>query len=53
MVINDVVYDVNDTLYRLLVHLDIYYSYVRYGIYFRVYVYGSRFIHACCYYYNK
>jgi hypothetical protein len=47
----NVAYDVSDLLYRVLSHAPIYYSYVHFGIYFRVYVYGGQFIHLCHYYF--
>lgn len=51
MIVNDVLYDVEEVLYRILSHGDIYYSYFRYGIYFRVYKYGENYIHVCHYYF--
>ena len=47
----NVIYDVCDLLYRILSHAPIYYSYVRHGIYYRVFQYGDDFIHVCHYYY--
>ena len=49
--LNDVAYDVSATLYGVLSHAPIYYSYVHFGIYFRVYVYGDGFVHLCHYFF--
>jgi hypothetical protein len=51
MIINDVAYDVAPLLYGILGHAPIYYSYVHYGVYFRVYKYGDDYIHLCHYYF--
>jgi hypothetical protein len=47
----NVLYDVNETLYGIFSFCPIYYSYFRYGIYFRVLKYGENYIHVCHYYY--